>query len=918
MFTQQVLCGTATSACRPHQFVFPVVLAMAFSGTAYAQQQQMIPTGVMEEVIAVGSRSLTERAATDSMVPVDAFNAESLRDTGQIETSRMLQFVSPSFNFSTSTISDGTDILRPATLRGLNPDQTLVLVNGKRRHTAALMHVNGSIGRGAAGVDLNAIPAAAIKRIEVLRDGASALYGSDAIAGVLNIVMKDQDETIDPNFYIGQTFDDDGEQKNVSMNAGFPVFGGFINLTGEYRDRDATNRAGVDPNQLYNYTQQVAQQPQIDDSLLPGDPGFVCTAPGSGIAPECALDSRELTAKRVNHRYGDPDSENYYFSWNAGIPVPLFTDSEFYTFGGIARRDGESGGFYRRASNSRTNLSIHPDGFLPLISTDVDDDSVVAGLQGQIGEWNYDTSLTYGKNEFDFTIKNSNNVSLGDTSPTKADAGGLQIEQTVFNLDFVRQMDLFGLEATNVAAGFQWLRDTYEINAGDYASWANGVNDDDNPATVPDPCVSPDTDLSTFVTNTPACNQYGGTGAAGIQVFPGFRPSNSVDEDRDSFAFYLDLEKEFTDRWLAGAAIRYEDYDDFGTSVTGKLASRYRVTDEFNLRGAVSTGFRAPSMQQQYFNNVSTQFVGVPTMPVEVATFNTDSPVLGPSGFNVGSLDEEKSVNVSAGFAWTPRDNITVTTDFYYISIDDRIVLSGRFQAESDDGAGNPCVPGALPGDPGYCPIRDILAPFPGVSSGQFFSNAIDTETWGVDFFANWATEFNHGGVLNVSAAMNYNDTSLDGDVDVPSTLSNAIGEQAAADTLFSRQEIIWLEDGQPEDHYVLSSNYTFNDLTIAVTANMFGEVKSTESSSSSCVSAGNCADQDFDDKWLVDVVLNYRITDDIRLAVGANNIFDEKPDKTEFGSNSGIFPYNRRTTPFGFNGGFYYASLSMSFAHGL
>lgn len=872
----------------------------------------------MEEIISVGTRSLTERTATDSMVPVDSFDSESLRDTGQIETSRMLQFVSPSFNFSTSTISDGTDILRPATLRGLNPDQTLVLVNGKRRHTAALMHVNGSIGRGAAGVDLNAIPAASIKRIEVLRDGASAMYGSDAIAGVLNIILKDQDETIDPYFTIGQTYDDDGEQRDASVNAGFPVFGGFINLTGAYRDRKATNRAGNDPNQLYNYTQQVAQTPKIDDSLLPGDPGFVCTEPGSGVAPECSLDSRELTAKRLNHRYGDPDSENYYFSWNAAIPVGLFTDSEVYTFGGTARRDGESGGFYRRASNDRTNLSIHPDGFLPLIDTDVDDDSVSGGLRGQIAEWYYDTSVTWGKNEFDFTIKNSNNVSLGDASPVKADAGGLTTKQTIFNLDLVREIDLFGLESTNVAVGFQWLKDEYEIDSGEYASWANGVNDDDNPATAPDPCVSPDTDLSVFVTNTPACNQYGGTGAAGIQVFPGFRPSNEVDEDRDSYAVYLDLENELTDRWLVGAAVRFEDYDDFGSKVTGKLASRYRVTDELNLRGAVSSGFRAPSLQQQYFNNVSTQFVGVPTMPVEVATFNTDSPVLGPGGFNVSSLDEETSVNLSAGFAWTPRENITITTDFYYIKIDDRIVLSGKFESESDDGAGNPCAPGALPGAPGYCPIRDILAPFPGVSSAQFFSNAIDTETWGVDFFADWVTEFDHGGTLKLSAAMNYNDTSLDGDVSVPSTLSNAIGQEAAAETLYSRQETIWLEDGQPEDHYVLSSAYTFNDLTINVTANMFGEVKSTESATSACKAAGNCADQDFDAKWLIDVLLNYRLTDSISLSVGAINIFDEKPDKNEFGTNSGIFPFNRRTTPFGFNGGYYYASLSMSFAHGL
>jgi iron complex outermembrane receptor protein len=860
---------------------------------------------IIEEIVTVGTRSLVERTATETMVPVSTYTGDDMRATGETETARMLQMVSPSFNFSTSTISDGTDILRPATLRGLNPDQTLVLVNGKRRHTGALMHVNGSIGRGAAGVDLNAIPASSIQRIEVLRDGASALYGSDAIAGVINVVLKDQSERVDPYLQMGQTYENDGGVVDISVNAGWPVLDtGYINVTGEYRDRQATNRAGDDPNQLYNYTQQVAGTSAIDDSLVPGDPGFVCTEPGSGIAPECSLDLRELDFDRLNHRYGDPDSENWYFSWNAGFPVSEAI--EVYTFGGIARREGESGGFYRRASNDRTVLSLHPDGFLPLINTEVDDDSVAVGVRGTVGEWYYDASATYGENEFNFTINNSNNVTLGDASPTNADAGTLGDDLTVFNFDVARQLDV--LHSMNLAFGFQFMNEGYSIAAGEATSWQNGLEDDDNPATMPSACVPVG---SPNPTGAPFCNQFGGNGAPGIQVFPGFRPSNAVDQDRNSYALYVDAEVDVTERWLIGGAVRWEDYDGFDSVVTGKLATRWSVVENFALRGSASTGFRAPSMQQLYFNNVSTQFRGVPVVPQEVATFNVLSPVLGPSGFDTGSLEEETSVNLSAGLVWTAADNFTITTDLYYIAIEDRIVLSGQFESETPGGGNNNCT------NPGDCPIKDILDQFAGVTSAQFFTNAIDTETTGIDIVADWVKDFPAGGQFKVSGGFNFNSTELDGTPEVPPTLAAAIGAQAAADTLYSRQEIIWMEDGQPDQHHVLSTTYNLDKFTFTAIGNYFGEVKSTESSSRSCETAGDCADQTFGGAFLLDLVFDYQIVDSTTLTFGVNNLFDKTPDANLFGNNSGIFPFSRRTTPFGFNGGFYYMALNMSFGNG-
>ena len=906
MNVYQASCTAQTTRRFVKQQLFVITLIttavlMLISTPTFAQEPVTI-----EEIVSTGTRSLVERTATETMVPVSMYSTEDMRATGETETSRMLQMVSPSFNFSTSTVSDGTDILRPATLRGLNPDQTLVLVNGKRRHTGALMHVNGSIARGAAGADLNAIPASSIQRIEVLRDGASALYGSDAIAGVINIVLKDQSESIDPFVQWGQTFENDGEIVNLAVNAGWPVLGtGYINVTGEYRDRSATNRAGDDPNQLYNYTQQVSGMDKIDDELLPGDADFVCTEPGSGIAPECSLDSRELGFDRLNHRYGDPDSENAYFSWNAAFPV---SDAvEIYTFGGIARRDGESGGFYRRNSNDRTVLSLYPDGFLPLITTEVDDDSIAAGLRGALGAWNYDASVTYGENEFNFTIINSNNVTLGDASPTSANAGTLSDDLTVFNLDLVRQIDV--MNGLNLAVGFQFMNEGYQIAAGEAASWQNGLEDDDDPSTAPSACVAPS---AANPAGAPHCTQYGGDGAPGIQVFPGFRPSNAVDQDRDSYALYVDVEVDVTDRWLVGGALRFEDYDGFDSVVTGKLATRFGFTDNFALRGSLSSGFRAPSMQQQFFNNVSTQFVGVPVLPQEVATFNTLSPVLGPGGFNIGSLEEETSVNASLGLVWTPTESFTLTTDLYYIAIEDRIVLSGQFEAETPDAGNNNCM------NVGDCPIADILAPFAGVNSAQFFTNAIDTETTGVDIVADWVKDFSGGSQLKVSAGLNFNETELDGAPRVPATLANAIGAAAAADTLYSRKEIIWMEDGQPEDRYLLSLVYNLDRFTATVIGNWFGEVTSSESASRSCEAAGDCADQTFGGEWLVDIVFDYQVADSTILTFGVNNLFDTTPDLDQFANNSGIFTFSRRTAPFGFNGGFYYMALNMSFGNGL
>jgi iron complex outermembrane receptor protein len=779
-----------------------------------------------EELVVLGSRAA--RTATETPVPVDVLSPEDLENIGLSETSRMIQFLAPSFNFSTSTISDGTDIVRPSTLRGLGPDQTLVLVNGKRRHTSALVHVNGSIGRGTAGVDLNAIPPSAIDRIEILRDGAAAQYGSDAIAGVINVILKGGTDKTRVDFTAGQHYEGDGETTQVGVNHGWSVGdGGFFNVTAEYRDRGWTNRAGRDPRQIYA-------------SLPDGSP-----------------DPREAGYDRLNHRYGDAESENMYLFLNGELPAG---DGTFYFFGGLSERDGESAGFNRLPGQTRTNTLLHPDGHLPLINTTVDDTSFSIGYRGSLGDkWSYDAGVVTGENEFNFFISNSANTSMWENSPTEADAGTLKFDQTTFALD------LFGtVGKAFVAAGFEYREDGYQIGAGEPASYISGGE-------LNQFCRAP----------WPQPDGRCGAAPAGIQVFPGFQPVNEVNASRDNIALYGDVEIPVSDRFLVGLAVRYEDYSDFGDTLDGKLTGRYELNDDFAIRGSVSTGFRAPSLHQSNLANISTQFVDVmgELLPVEVGTFRNPSPLTTVLG--VPTLTEETSTSFSLGFTARPRDNVSITADVYSIDIDDRIVLSGRFSTSI----------------PQVAPLLDSI----GVGAGQFFVNALDTETEGLDLVIAYSTEAG-GGKVDLTGAFNWTSTNIL-NVKTPPLLEG-LGE-----TLFNEIERVYLQESQPHQHYNLSARYSRGEFSGIVRANYFGKVASTESASDPA------RKQVFAGKWLTDLDLSWRFGGGFKVHVGANNIFDVFPDEN-IPSNSfnGIFVYPRRTAPFGFNGGYYYTRLSLEF----
>lgn len=850
-------------------------------GTVTISLQLQAVSEVIDVTANVGTRAEGVQPL-DSAVPVELVLGERLRSTGQLETGRALQMQAPSFNFSSSTISDGTDALRPATLRGLGPDQTLVLVNGKRRHNSALIHVNTSVGRGTAGTDMNAIPIAAIERIEVLRDGAAAQYGSDAIAGVINLVLKSTpDFAMDTTW--GQTYAGDGDTFMHSMHGGWATEnGGFLNLTFETRHRDRTNRAGWSARTQY---------PLVDCALdAPYAIGVGAGNPGAGTPGRC-FDPREYTFYRKNFRVGDADSEQYSVYYNAGIPIGK--RATFYSFGGWTQRDNQSTGFYRRANVSNTVTEFYPDGFLPEINTDVSDISFATGIDFQmVSGWNLDLSVNHGRNAFDFLITNSNNATYGTNSPRQADSGGPRFDQTTFNFDVSREFEATG-RTTNLAFGSELRQDSYGIRAGEPFSYLNCKDD---------PNVS---DKSTCV-----------SAPAGIQVFPGFQ--RDVDESRTNFGLYGDLEFTFNGKLRIGMASRFERYSDFGNSLTGKFSLRYDFNPVFAVRGSVNSGFRAPSLHQLYFTNVSTQFVtnaAGETFAEERGTYRNDSPVARALG--IPELKQERSLNFSGGVVARISPTTSLTLDAFRVAVSDRIVISGSFTKSKLSG-----VPEALAG------LEAVNA-----TAAQFFTNAARTVTSGMEFTFNSLHAWRNGSVLDFGVSGMLVNTELDGGINAPMLL---VGLE---DTIFGGQDRSILTEWQPNTRVQGTLDYRIGPLRVGGALRYFGSYWVQEGGSlgeKPCGASGFSASalggsrQQFCGKLVSDLHVGYKILPHTVLTVGAQNLLNTVPDQNLVGQtrsgrledssgrviieSPGIFLFSRRSAPFGFNGGFYYARISVRF----
>jgi iron complex outermembrane recepter protein len=782
-----------------------------------------------EEQVTVGSRAVGSEA--QKAVPVDIITQEQIASNGYTETAQVIQALAPSFNFPRPTITDGTDTVRPATLRGLGPDQVLVLVNGKRRHQSALVHLNGSIGRGSTGVDLNAIPVSAIERIEVLRDGAAAQYGSDAIAGVINIVLKGGESrpTVSSKFglstgsFVGNTCNaaglscqegnsidfSDGELFDAGGSWGIAVGEGSVTLAAEYRRHNRTNRASSDPR----------------DQIVAGDAG-------------------NNAVSQPNHRWGDPDTRDFMSLVNASVPLNASQTRFLYAFGGYSRREANSAGFYRRALDVRNWPQIYPLGFLPEIQPAVVDVSGTAGLRGAWNRWAWDASAGYGYNSFAFTIGNTLNVSLGPAIPpnkTEFDAGTLALGQAVANVDLTRSFKLERLTGPlNVAFGGELRREQYQIEAGEPDSYGH---------------------LGRF-------NQAGGIAAIGAQVFPGFRPANEVNASRNGVAGYVDVEGDVL-RWLRiGLAGRTEHYSDFGNTVDGKLTARVQPDRRFIVRGALSTGFRAPSLGQSFFSSTATNFINVAgqgLVPFESLTLPVSSPAAQVLGAQ--ALKPENSTHASGGLVLNPVPGIEFTVDYYHIAIDDRIVLSGNFTGAQ---------------------ITALLAPF-GANSARFFTNALDTRTNGVDLTAAYRYAFVSAGDLRLHASYNNTRTKIVGSIATPPQLAGF------DQVLFDRIERRRLECGQPRDSVRTNADWRLGRFGTSVVLGRYGEFCS--------FTASPPDDQVYAAKWLTDAEVSYRVGPALTLAAGAQNLFNVLPDRnTTVNSFSGIqtFPSH---SPFGMNG---------------
>ncbi len=867
----------------------------------------------LDEVVLVGSRN-PSRTAVDTPVPVDVIDISELTSAGpQVNLNQILNFVAPSFTSNTQTISDGTDHIDPASLRGLGPDQVLVLINGKRRHNSSLVNVNGTFGRGSVGTDLNAIPSGAIQRLEVMRDGAAAQYGSDAIAGVINIVLNTSVNELTLNMTTGANFSKnaneqtggvDGETVNISANYGVPLGdnGGFINFTGDFDYREDYSRMKEWEGSVYNLYNTVERFADADPNgnlanLLDDDVTDVNFYAGqAGIIPvgsnltkpelrtilspdntTAELAARGLERSDFNMRVGQSQVRGGRFFANMALPLDD-VGTELYSFAGMSSRKGNSAGFYRLPNQSRTYTPAYFNGFLPEINSTITDKSLAVGIRGKISDWNIDLSNSWGKNGFLYTIGNTFNASRQNASPTTFDAGGFNFSQNTVNLD-VNQFFDDTFSGLNVAFGAEYRLENYQIVAGEEASYGQYTQQGE---------------LITLPTQSPARDFFGAGRPGGSQVFPGFSPANELSRDRSSIAGYVDLEADFSEAFLMSFATRFENYSDFGSTINFKLASRFKASENLNIRGALNTGFRAPSLHQLNFNSTSTIFQD--GIPVEVGTFSNDSRAAKLLG--IPELTQETSKSISLGFtAKIPDANLTLTVDGYFVAIDDRVIYTGQFAPTPDAGTGTGGVPPAYSG--AQLELFNLLSQA-NASAASFFANAIDTESKGVDLVLTHKTDIGTNTRLKSDLAGTFSKTRQVGAVKASDLLERA----GKVGTYFPEDSRIYLEEAVPRSKVILSNNLTTGNWNVFLRNAWFGEVSEATNSVAN--------QQTYGSKLVTDLSFGYKASESLTLTVGANNLLDVYPDRAiEANRSDGRFDWSRRSQQFGIGGRFLFARLS-------
>lgn len=942
--------------------ILAITIGLVTYGGIYGQENSIkndtLVKNELTEVSVIGTRS-KNRVKTEIPVPVDVLNISELTAIApQNNLNQILNYVAPSFTSNPTSTADGTDHVDPAQLRGLGPDQVLILLNGKRRHTSALVNINGAPGRGSVGTDLNAIPAFAIDRVEVLRDGAAAQYGSDAIAGVINVVLKKEAKHFSGSVQYGGNLSSgannfrggiDGQTVQLDLNYGTTLGkqGSFLNLTGSAVTREKTSRAGIRSNAIfnaYNAVEYRAAQNGVNINSLFGNinttpnsaqiistlqqyapqVGYFSAAQQTAIASANSISQLQTalnfdtTNSELAYRGQQRTDYNMYVGQSQlasgqtyyNAKYPLSDSTSLYSFGGISYRNGKSYAFNRLPNGSGTFTQLYANGFLPEIESNILDFSSALGLTTKVFGFDADFSTNLGSNSFKYNVNNTSNATLGIASPSSFYAGKVTFLQNTSNLDLTKKYDV--LEGLNVAFGGEFRYENYQIKAGDAASYSLY---DVNGAVVSGvlPSSSP-----LIVTDF-----FGNKRGAGAQGFSGFQPSDAKTKDRKSVATYLDLELNATKSWLVEGALRFENYSDFGNTLNFKLASLLKLNSNINWRISGQTGFRAPSLQQKYFESSSTQFIN--GSPYQVGYFTNDSDAAKSIG--VSNLKPETSKSISTGFTFKiPSANLTIATDAYFTRIDDRIVLTGQYARPTDaqiTAASTPTQQEALA-------LFQHAFDTKGVERASFWTNGINSETKGVDVVVSHKYKVIPEFTIKNDFALSYNYTQRVGNLNVPQSIINAGGNPYVY-SFFPESSRVYLEEAVPRFKANLGTTFAIKKLEIYLRNSYFGAVTDPGATDVNLDGYSSVYEHPvYSAKLITDLSLGYQVSKTVRVTIGANNIGDVYPDRNNPAtpafsnttptlspapsadlSNANQFAYSRGVSQFSLNGRFAFARLS-------
>lgn len=842
-----------------------------------ANSEEDLSTGTLEEVVVTGARG-KPRTVSDSPVPIDVFSSKEIDAVAFTDTNDILQTLVPSYSVSRQPISDGATFIRPASLRGLPTDKTLVLVNSKRRHRSSLVTIGGS---GTQGPDIATIPAAAIKNIEILRDGAAAQYGSDAIAGVMNFILKDNSSGGSINVNTGEYFEGDGFQTTLSGNFGLPLGdSGFVSVSGELSTQDFTQRGEQYCQSWFCLDQSNPEyDPSAGYAVYTEDAAFLAAAENASLEGD------------VVQPWGQPNSEAARMFFNAGYE--LQSGANLYAHGNYSESEGDGSFFYRYPGNGTIEdlrladgsvyspLEIFPGGFTPRFTGEVSDYSLVTGIQGDFGRsTSYDFSARYGFSEVSYTLANTINPSLGPDSPTSFRPGDLSNEEIQLQADFATEFEL-GDKSMVLAYGVSYLEESYEVVEGEEASYAPGpfsvsdpfglCNDDASASAAGMTAIAAGSSLDCADSSDPVYRVVG----VGSNGFPGFSPEFSDTYTRDSQAVYADLSTDISDDFFVQAALRYESYSDFDDEVVGKVAAKYNLNDVFSVRGSFGTGFRAPTPGQQGTTNVSTRLPN--GLPVATGLFPASSSVAQALG--ASDLKPETSTNYTFGVT-ANFEKLGLTVDFYQIDLKDRTYAISTLDVSTDPSTGSDYANFLALQAAGVAGAESIGGVF-------YFANAFDSKTSGVDVVATYPIEWASGSTTNLAASINYNKSEFSSD---PSEFLN-------------EEDQFDFENNEPDWRTVITASHDFGQFSVLGRANVYGSYEN--------FNAGQV--QKFSPIALVDLEGTYHINDSVSVSIGGRNVTDEYPELDEIGDFCCGRTYSSATAV-SWQGGYYYLKLNAAF----